>query len=201
MTTPHNYITLGCDCSPAAALQTLELREQALPFDWVVSNIHVLDMCFKERFQRYHTGLQYNHTRLVDVYGFQFPHDYPTNDASGTAVGEGTNPEAIITPEWSTYYNTVKAKYERRIERFLTIMADPKPVIVLCRYSMEGVKHLKTMLSVYFQKTNVFFVNSTSDPNDPMFPWIYNCNTEINGAWNQSEIWKAGIDIAKTKCV
>ena len=35
-----NYLTIGQDCSPAAALRNLNLRDFALPFDWVVSNIN-----------------------------------------------------------------------------------------------------------------------------------------------------------------
>ena len=204
--TTHNYITIGYDCSPASVLRNLELREHALPFDWVVSNIESLKMCFRERFHRYHTDLKYNanRSRLIDVYGFQFPHDYPhINIADGspckfTEVGEGDIVEEktqCITPQWPKYYNEVKAKYDRRIERFLGIMADPKPIIVLCRYPTSTVKQLKVMFALYFHKTNVFFVNSTTEPNDPSFPWIYNCYTEATGEWNRAEIWKMGIDI------
>ena len=38
-----NYLTLGYDCSPAGALKNLNLREFALPFDWVVSNVTILE--------------------------------------------------------------------------------------------------------------------------------------------------------------
>jgi hypothetical protein len=56
------------------------------------------------------------------------------------------------------------------------------------------VKQLKIMFALYFQKTNVFFVNSTTEPNDAAYPWIHNCFTEANGTWNQDEVWKSGID-------
>ena len=39
----YNYLTIGYDCSPAAALRNLNLREFALPFDWVVSNVTILE--------------------------------------------------------------------------------------------------------------------------------------------------------------
>jgi len=205
-TAPYNILTLGHDCSPAAVLRNLGLREHALPFDWVVSSPQSLNACFKERFQQYHTGLYYNQnrSRLVDAYGFQFPHDYPhINIADGspcqfTEVGEGDIGEErsqCITPEWPKYYATVKAKYERRIERFLAIVADPKPVMVLCRWPTHVVKQLKIMFSLYFQKNNVFFVNSTTEPNDGAYPWIHNCYTEVNGTWNQNEVWQSGIDV------
>jgi hypothetical protein len=60
MTTDYNILTLGYDCSPAAVLRNLGLREHALPFDWVVSSPQSLNACFKERFQKYHTDLYYN---------------------------------------------------------------------------------------------------------------------------------------------
>lgn len=41
-----NYLTIGYDCSPATALRNLNLREFALPFDWIVSKISSLDNCF-----------------------------------------------------------------------------------------------------------------------------------------------------------
>jgi hypothetical protein len=104
-----------------------------------------------------------------------------------------------ITPEWPKYYDIVKAKYERRIERFLAIVADPKPVMVLCRWPTHVVKQLKIMFSLYFQKNNVFFVNSTTEPNDAAFPWIHNCYTEANGTWNQNEVWQSGIDVMASR--
>lgn len=69
-----NYLTIGYDCSPAAALRGLHLREFALPFDWVVSNVNILQMCFETKFKDFHKSLtfNYNKTRLIDHYGFNF---------------------------------------------------------------------------------------------------------------------------------
>ena len=50
-----NYLTIGYDCSPASALKGLNLRNFALPFDWVVSNVNVLQMCFKTNFVTFYT--------------------------------------------------------------------------------------------------------------------------------------------------
>ena len=38
-----NFITIGYDCSPASALRGLNMRQFALPFDWVESNITSLE--------------------------------------------------------------------------------------------------------------------------------------------------------------
>ena len=74
-----NYMSLGYDCSPAATLKNLNIRDEALPFDWVVSNLQILITCIEDKFNSYHKNLRFNQrkTRLIDSYGFQFPHDYP----------------------------------------------------------------------------------------------------------------------------
>jgi hypothetical protein len=89
-----NYLTLGNDCSPAGALKNLNLREFALPFDWVVSNVSILNNCFEDNFFKFHKNLKFNvsKTRVIDEYGFQFPHDYPLNnmvDIKNDNIGEG----------------------------------------------------------------------------------------------------------------
>ena len=133
-----NYLTIGYDCSPASALKDLNLREFALPFDWVVSNIKSLQKCFETNFVDFHKKLvfNYNKTRLIDYYGFQFPHDYPLNnmvDIKNDNIGEGIFGEergCFIIDNWINYYDDVLAKYNRRIERFKNIVWDKQPIIV-----------------------------------------------------------------------
>ena len=196
----YNFITLGSDCSPASALRNLDLRTAALPFDWVISNIQSLNQCFKTNFQYYHTGLQLNSTktRLIDAYGFEFPHDYPFTDMSNISdIGEGVFGEEkgkTITDNWFTYYDTVREKYLRRIERFMAIVRDPTPLIVLCRYHTSEITSIQLMFRYYFNKENVYFVNSS--PEAFMNDHVINCYTERNGAWNEAALWKEGITIA-----
>lgn len=195
-----NYVTLGYDCSPANALRELNLREFALPFDWVVSNIFSLEMCFKTNFHYFHKNLIFNnsHKRLIDIYGFQFPHDYPLNDMNNidnNNIGEGIYAEEngkYICDNWIDYYNTVLEKYNRRIIRFQNIMNNTKPVIVLCRYPTNDVLQLQSLLITYYNKNNVYFVNSSYEifENDK----IINIHTEKNNIWNETEIWNQGIN-------
>ena len=72
-------MSLGYDCSPAATLRNLDFRTEALPFDWVVSDLQILIKCIDDNFDNYHKNLYFNNrrSRLIDSYGFQFPHDYP----------------------------------------------------------------------------------------------------------------------------
>jgi len=193
-----NYLTIGHDCSPAAALKNLNLREFALPFDWVVSNINSLELCFESNFEYFHKHLIFNNnnTRLIDYYGFQFPHDYPLIGTSviENDVGEGVFGEEngkCITDKWHDYYDIILNKYNRRIERFKNIINDTKPIIVLCRYNTSGVLELQRLFMKYYKIENIYFVNSYHEyfENDK----IKNINTEKNDIWNDIDIWKQGI--------
>jgi hypothetical protein len=178
----YNFLTIGYDCSPAMALRTLQLRNFALPFDWVVSNIQCIEKCFSDNFEKYHTNLRIiNGKGLIDDYGFIFPHDYPLDN------------HVEISGDWTTQYNTVKEKYNRRIERFNHIMNDSKPIIVLCRYTTKGVLQLQYLFRKYYNKTNVFFLNSSSEKFENNY--VKNIDTEKNGIWNDTKIWKENIDL------
>ena len=194
-----NYLTIGYDCSPAAALKGLDLREFALPFDWVVSNIKVLQKCFENNFEDFHKNLtfNFNKTRLVDHYGFQFPHDYPLTNMTNfeNNVGEGVFGEErgkFISKNWFHYYQAVLDKYNRRVERFKNIINDTKPIIVLCRYNTKDVLELQELFIKYFKNNNIYFVNSCNElfENDN----IKNIYTEKDNKWNDINIWKEGID-------
>jgi hypothetical protein len=201
-----NFLTIGWDCSPAAALRNLNLRDIALPFDWVVSNISALQNCFETNFENFHKNLvlNYNKTRLIDHYGFQFPHDYPLShmkDFENNNIGEGVFGEEngkFITDNWSNYYDIVLDKYNRRIERFKNIINDTKPIIVLCRYSTKDVLQLQKLFINYYKLKNIYFINSSNElfENDN----IKNINTEKNNVWNDVNIWNECVDyIIKNK--
>jgi hypothetical protein len=195
-----NYLTLGYDCSPASALQQLHLRSFALPFDWVVSSVNNLKKCFETNFVNFHQKLYVNSnkTRLIDDYGFEFPHDYPLDgmDHSENNIGEGIIGEEkgkVITDNWKNYYENVIEKYNRRIQRFNNIINDSsKPIIVLCRYSTDDVLKLQKILLNHFKRTDIYFINSSQKifENDK----IKNVYTEKNNHWNDIEIWKQGLD-------
>jgi len=194
-----NYLTIGSDCSPAAALRNLNLRDFALPFDWVVSTISRLETCFESNFENYHKKLVFNHTktRLIDAYGFEFPHDYPLNHMSGdtTNIGEGVFGEEhgkSISDNWEEYYSIVLEKYNRRIERFLTIVNDTKPIVVLCRYNTKNVLQLRELLMKHYKIKTIYFINSTTESYED--DTIKNIYTEKNNVWNDVNIWKEGLD-------
>ncbi len=179
-------------------MRNLNIREFALPFDWIVSSISSIQECIEDHFEKFHTNLQFNHnnTRLIDEYGFQFPHDYPLSDMSNNIIdniGEGIFGEEngkYICDNWRNYHNAVKDKYNRRIERFLKIINEQKPIIVLCRYNTMDVIQLQQLFVKHYN-TDFYFINSSSEffENDK----IKNINTEQNGMWNETEIWEQNI--------
>ena len=194
-----NYLTIGYDCSPASALKELNLREFALPFDWVVSNIKSLQKCFETNFVDFHKKLvfNYNKTRLIDYYGFQFPHDYPLTHMTNfeNNIGEGVFGEEngkFITDKWYHYYGVVLDKYNRRIERFKNIINDTKPIIVLCRYNTKDVLELQELFIKYCKNKNIYFVNSCNELFENEY--IKNIYTEKDNKWNDINIWREGID-------
>ena len=200
----YHFLTLGYDCSPAGALREMGLREYALPFDWVISTISSLEECFKDNFSKFHTGLHFNYNkkRLIDAYGFEFPHDYPLETAELDTVSKddtffSEEEERGIVEDWEKYYSTVKEKYERRIQRFLTIVQSDKPIMVLCRYGNSDVMILQELFKKCYNKHNIVFINSHSDVY--ISSHILSCHTERNGKWNETSVWKEAIDTMNLK--
>ena len=205
----YNFLTVGFDCSPASALRGLNLRSEALPFDWVISNISSLEKCFKDNFIKYHTNLKLGHskTRLIDEYGFMFPHDYPFNidypfntpDFSVDTIGEGAfgeEPQKSIVENWSQFHSIALEKYKRRIERFYSYLQSEDPIIFTCRnYSVKDVKEFGRFLANKFNKQNIFFVIASRESFQGLH--IVTCNTEKNGVWNDASIWLEGINKIK----
>ena len=134
--------------------------------------------------------------RLIDNYGIEFPHDYPLHDISNfESIGEGIFGEEdgkTIIENWINYYDIVKSKYDRRIERFLSIVNDRKPIIILCRHNINIVMQLQELFKNFYNKTNVIFINSSIQPFET--DNIKNVYTEINDIWNEYALWKEAID-------
>jgi hypothetical protein len=196
-------MSLGFDCSPAAALKSLNMRIEALPFDWVVSNLHILVNCIEDDFKNFHNNLYLNkrETRLIDSYGFQFPHDYPfnINDIIISEMGEGIFEEQFdkqIVHNWNDYHSIVLEKYKRRVERFYKYLNSDDPIIFLCRgYKVSHVIQFSLYLENKFKKKYIYFVISSNEnfKNNN----IITCNTEKDGKWNDISIWLQSINELK----
>ena len=200
----YNILTLGSTCYPASVLRYLNLRDFALPFNWIVSDINGLEQCFDTNFEKFHKKLRFNSTkkRLIDEYGFEYPHDYPiisNNQQSDFDVDKISESEFAeednkhICDNWLDYYPVVLEKYNRRIERFKNIVYDTKPIIALCQHPPQDIIKIKQLFITYFNKHNIIFINSSH--NESICDNIINAHTEIY-AWNDMTIWKKWIDFA-----
>lgn len=197
------FIPLGQDCSPAATLRELELRTTAMPFDWVSSSFAAMKACLSDDFLYYHTNLQHIGSRMRDHYGFEFPHDYPFNaqEYSIDSNVEWRTHEYVnsqIVSNWHDYYDTVKEKYDRRVERFRDIKTSSATIIVLTRNPVAVSKQYRELLNTYYRRTVNFVVATTENYEDST---MVTCNPERQGGWNNASIWNEGIQriMQKTK--
>jgi hypothetical protein len=194
-----HYLTLGYDCSPAGALRAMGLRSFALPFDWLVSPINAMEACLKDDFAHFHTNLRLNHksTRIVDHYGFEFNHDYPTatDDHVVDHLNEDWHCEKEIVKNWRDCTSAVLDKYHRRIERFRNILQDRNmPILVLCRRNVHEVKRLQDVFSQRWNRDNdVYFLVATQGGTTNAMR-IMTFNPEVNGTWNDQQAWQTAFD-------
>lgn len=194
----YNYITIGYDCSTAATLKNLSLREQSLPFDWVVSDMNNVIKCISEEFINFHRNLILNttKTRVIDYYGFEYPHDYPNSDIFEIEnIGNGTFNEKTINDNWSEFIEINIDKYNRRIKRFLDILKSETDLIVLYRGPIINVINFNNFIRYKFNKVNIKYVVATNE--EYSIKDIITCNPEKNGIWNEFSIWEDAIKKVK----
>jgi len=199
----YHYASIGSDCSPAATLKNIDLRRCAYPFDWVQTNIHGIERCLQEDFAQFHGPIQrMDHgRRMIDHYGFQYPHDYPLvghSEENDDQVGKGIFEEDLHRPiidKWLLYYPAVKEKYDRRIQRFRDLLNNPTPIIFLSRYPHVDARRLLDFLRNHYHRNDLYMVNSSPDaPQDQdATTGLYSVWTEQHGIWNQPECWREAI--------
>lgn len=206
-----DFMPLGHDCAPAAALRSLGFRNFALPFDWVISNLHAVRQCLSDDFAKYHTELRFiqGNTQLADAYGFRFQHDYPFTDMHDErgAVGEGhygVTHGRVIAADYTVHYNMVKEKYDRRVARFRALLAHEAevPLIILCRYNTYDAHVLYSIICEKCKPgRNVWMVNwrfrakfeELRRP-PPVNDMIVHINPQETGIWNDTDVWKRAIE-------
>jgi hypothetical protein len=188
------YISIGNECSSAAALRNLQLRNFALPFDWVVTSPIAFTKCIMDDFKLFHKQLQrYNQSRITDAYGILYPHDYPTVEAR-IPNPDGTYTEKQLVDDWTNYSGPVVEKYGRRIERFQTIMNGKSPLVILYRGKVSSVRLFKSLFLKKYGNENIAFVVATNEQTDESY--IFTCQPEKGGKWNDDAVWKEAIDKA-----
>lgn len=158
-----SYITLGETCAPAAALRNLNLRNYALPFDWIRSSANQLCEVISSDFKGFHDNLRLSESRntVYDSFNLEFPHDYPTLKQPIANINEedengGIHEDAIIE-SWEDTIPQVKEKYRRRIERFQLIMKSEEPVIALFFGKISNIQLFKNIFEIKYNKVNIWY--------------------------------------------
>ena len=193
------FITLGTTCVPAAALRNLNLRQFALPFDWVNINAQQLCAIIRNNFEGYHDHLWAGPTQIVDGYGVIFPHDYPTVEQPDLSIDEeahiGGITERAIQPGWEAHVRTVREKYARRIDRFHSLLSGTKPLIALYSGPLQDVPMIQDTILARYHKRNIVYVVSKKEPSSD--PLIVTCDPFHDGVWNDEKEWSVGIESAR----
>jgi hypothetical protein len=187
-----NYISMGQDCSPASSLKNLGLRKFSSPFDWIVSSIEGVKCCINQDFKNFHKNLKFNftRTRVIDSYGFEYPHDYPGEKQK--SIQEDDIPgENKICLNWEEFIPEVLEKYERRIKRFINLMNNPEPIIVFYTGNLKNVYELRKLFYEKYHKHNIFFVVCSKEKS--LDTTVITCNPNIK-IWNDIDIWKKALD-------
>ncbi len=114
-------ISLGNACGVAGALRDFKLRNEAYPFDWIVSPFDALYKMFETDFATFllkESLVIKDKSAVVDqLHNFRFVHDFPTHGHINTSEHE-ESPVGTIRYDFLNYFDLIKAKYERRIDRF-----------------------------------------------------------------------------------
>ena len=197
----YNYIPLGVDCSPAAALNGMKMRKMSLPFDWVVSTPETTIKCINDDFAQFHRNLKLSNSRhrVIDSYGIEYPHDYPTKGAiikdNSREENDDGYTENEIVDDYREYTESVLSKYTRRIVRLKGLFTDNKPIIVLMRSSYQSAYNMKKFIDEKYN-TNVIIVLATKENpphTDNKASYIICCDPECQSNWNDSKVWENAI--------
>ena len=163
------FIPFGVDCGPAMSLRILKLREFALPFDWNRCTPESLFRSVDENFKEFHEGLHLSECKkyVIDTYGNEFPHDYPTqkqSDISNILDCDNSIDENILVDHWMESIPEVKEKYARRIERFHALMNSDEPLIFLTKCRLKHAQEFTDLFLRKYTKPNTMYVVLSDEP-------------------------------------
>lgn len=172
MGTCHNkplFISLGGWCAPAIIMRQFGLRHAAYPFDWNTCNTfenfyNVLKTDFKNFLLKENLIHAPTDTVVHDRgCGFTFHHDFPI-------LGSGN---FSIVPNYLDFYETTKAKYDRRIKRFRETLSSLSPVIFI-RIDAAGNRNqtikLRDLIAMQYPHLE-FLIIQLGSTDEYLQPW------------------------------
>lgn len=129
-------ISIGHDCGVALQLRRFNLREIALPFDWITTfDFWDLYKMINEDFKNFLVPnyLSYQGIFIQDYYyKIKFFHDFPVTSRPNQPIQDDKEMGTIVG-DWQKYINEVKEKYNRRIARFNHILTSASRDVIFLR--------------------------------------------------------------------
>ncbi len=117
----NKIISIGSDCSVAGSLRNLKYKDATYPFDWCISKINFITMCFETNFKCY-----------LDIF------DKNTNLIKKSGNGHFKYDESIYFYHENIYDNLdndlllfYKNKFKRRIERFINLLNSDSKILLV----------------------------------------------------------------------
>jgi hypothetical protein len=155
------YVPFGKDCVPAFALKNANLRNESLPFDWLLAEPHLLKKSLDNNFSDwFDQDKLFNQPELI-----KFSKKYATAHKS-----------YLLTPKTHSFFAhanlkdlEVCEKFKKRIARFYEIVNSTSEVVFVTSASYKEFK--ENNLLNYFnreEKTRVVFIDNNYSSNGCM---------------------------------
>jgi len=182
-----NFITLGTNCIVALKLKELGLKKYSLPFDYIISNKKSIINCINDDFKKMHTDLiEITDSRLQDLYGFIYVHDYPFTESciekDITTPGEESYEElSKLAPNYKDFINENIKKYQRKAQRFKEILKSKVPIIALHNNNdnndnLKDIEDFDSIIQKIYNKPNIVYITNSDKPSNNKHIITYNPN-------------------------
>lgn len=194
-------ISFGEICSAAGALRESGLRTAAYPFDWMISRFDSLYRALEDDFAHFleenSLHLRRDKQGIVDYYGFEFVHDFPTIKTSISQDPSDDNPitQNRIRDDWREFIPVVREKYLRRIERLKQTLSGSDKIFIFRHFGInrnqaQAIRDLLKRKYPQLDFTLIAVGNSTAMANDWNLSNIRNFYLNDSKVWSNPEEWK-----------
>ncbi|MCX5921919.1 MAG: DUF1796 family putative cysteine peptidase [Candidatus Dependentiae bacterium] len=202
----YKIIPIGTHCSAAAAIKGLNLRQVSLPLDWIVSSFAGLYQAFNDDFAHFleksSLRIRGDQQGIVDYYGFQFVHDFPTTTQTIKPSIDGSQEDVAvlvsqgkISPHYMDFYDEITSKYARRIKRMYEFCNGDEQVFFIRHFGMNKQQAIafRDLIENKFPSLDFILVVVSpvrSQENDWNLPKIRNFYLDDRQVWNNPTEWE-----------
>jgi len=144
-------VSLGSDCQVAINLRLNQLRKEAYPFDWTITeNFDSVVDSIEDNFAHWldPSHLEYKGKQIYNTYyDISFVHDFPIVGKPGVSPEGDQQGFGLIVSNFMQYLPAAQEKFQRRITRFQTLLHSSTPVVFVRAYaSPKAAKRFITLM-------------------------------------------------------